>query len=328
MKLIFKLGTILLFFCILALTTHAQIPTSIDGVNINANPENPRPGDSIEISVESFNFDLNSASIVWIVDGKTKEQGIGLKNIKVIGPKTGISMVVRAIIKTIEGREIQKNITIKTGSVDIIWESSGYTPPFFKGKLPFAYQNTVRFIAIPHIGRDGVSEMDPKTLVYSWKLGGKYIDGGQGYGKQSVEVQSGDIPKPLDVSVEVYNREQTVNTVGYITLEPAEPNLSFYEEDALYGVLFNKSLSGRVQMKNSEMKILAVPYGFAEGNTYNWSINNAEQTDLLQNRSIVVRTKGDTDGSSSIDLDVRNIENILQGVRNGFTVYFTKKIDQ
>ncbi len=328
MKLLLKIS-ILTFICIFALNSHAQIPTAtIDGVTIQTSSDNPKPGEDVDISVESYNFDLNAASIVWLVNGKVQGQGIGIKQITITTPAIGQKIKVVANIKTAAGREVQKTLTIGSASVDIVWESNGYTPPFFKGKTPFSYQNSVKLIAVPHLSQDGKTETDPKKLVYSWKNNGKYIDNGQGYGKQSVEIIADDIPKTLEISVDVSNREQTEHSIGYLTLTPTEPTLSFYEDDSLYGILFNKSLGDKVQLKNTEMKILAIPYGFNLQNnstTYGWSVNNIDQSDLNKNRSITVRSKGDTDGSSNIYLDMRNDENFLQGARGGFTIYFTKK---
>ena len=327
MKLLLKIS-ILTLFCIPFTSVFAQISQPIDGVTIDTSTSNPRPGESIDIFVESFSFDLNASSIVWTVNGKTQAQGIGIKKITITAPQIGSKTVVSVNIKGSDGREIQKSTTIKTGSVDIIWETNGYVPPFFLGKLPFVYQNKVKLIAVPHLAKDSRSEIDPKTLVYSWKMGGKYIENGQGYGKQSIVVDSGGIPRDLSITVDISNRESTQNVSGSINLTPTEPTLSFYEEDSLYGILFNKSLTNKVPLKNSEMKVIGIPYGFnltKTANTYTWSINNIEQPDLIDNRDITIRTKGDVDGSSDINLDIRNTESILQGARGGFTVYFSKK---
>ncbi len=307
-------------------SVYAQVPTSVDGVNISMNIENPRPGQSVEISLESYLLDLNSSSIVWLVNSKTQNQGIGLKKISIIAPKVGIKSTITAVIRTPDGIEVRKSISIKTGSVEILWETEGHSHPFYKGKLPFVYQNKVKLIAIPHLSKDGVREIDPKTLVYSWKNNGKYVENGQGYGKQSIEIQGSEIPKPLEISVNVYNREQTDNSTGYMILEPTDPSISFYEDDLLYGLLFNNALTDKTRLNNTEMRVLAVPYGFNINKNYShaWSINNIEQPDLIRNRSIIIKTKGDTDGSSNISLDVRNIEDILQGARSEFTVYFNK----
>jgi len=327
MKLLLKIS-ILTILLTLSSVSFAQVQTPIDGVTIDTDISNPRPGQIIEVFIESYSFDLNASSIVWIVDGKTYNQGIGMKSIDIVAPKLGVKMTVNAVIKGSDGREVQKSMSVKTASVDIIWESYGYTHPFYEGKIPFVYQNSVKLTAIPHIAKNSTEEIDPKTLVYSWKRGGKYIDGGQGYGKQSVIIPADDLPKNVEITVDITNREQTQYTMGSMTLVPAEPSISFYEEDSLYGILYNKALSGDVTLKNTEMKILSVPFGFNLTDrdiTYAWMINTIEQSNLMKNRSITIRTKGDVEGKSNIDLDIRNQDDILQGARNSFSISFSKK---
>lgn len=316
------------------IVAHAQIPSSpIDGVTVKTDPENPAPSQNVTVSIESYNTDLSSASIVWSVSGKTYNSGIGLKSIIVKAPKLGVSLNINIFIKTAEGREIQKNVSIRSGSVDIIWEPKGYVPSFYKGKAPFVYQNYLHLVAMPHLSKDGINEIDPATLIYRWKMGGKNIEGAEGYGKQSVDIKADDIPKQIDIDVEVYTKDQQRNTVGKLLLDPTNPSVYFYEDSPLYGILYNKALTDRVQLKNSEMKILAVPFGFNidsknDSTSYSWSINNVEQPDLLKNQSITIRTKGDQDGSSNIDLDMRSLNDILQGARGSFSVYFSKKTTQ
>jgi hypothetical protein len=329
MKLMLKLS-ILTLLCAFSLNALAQIPTGLESFEIKTSSQNPKPNEQVTLTLESFSVDLSSASIVWIVSGKTYAQGVGVRKITVQAGKTGVSVPVKAVVSTPQGREFEKSITLRSSSVDMILESRGYTPPFFDGKTPLTYQNSVRVIAVPHISRDGLAEIDPKTLVYSWKRDGKYITDSQGYGKQSVDIQLDTIPKPLNVEVEVYNREQTLNSKGSISIEPSAPSVLFYEESSLYGILFNKVLTGRVQLKNEEMRVRAVPYGFNidpdnDSNTYTWSINNVEQPDLLKNQSITIRPKDGAEGSSNISLDIRNTVSILQGARDQFTLYFTKR---
>lgn len=329
MKLVFRIS-IIIIFCAFTLQAHAQIPSSIDGVDLRIDPETPVPGQSVEVSIESFSLDLSSASIVWTVNGKVQNKGVGQTKTTVTSPKVGISLTVSVNIKTAEGREIQKSVKIKSNSIDLIWEPLGYTPPFFDGKGSFAYQNTVHIIAFPHISKDGITEIDPKTLVYKWKRDGKYIDGGQGYGNQSVNVTMGDIPKPIDVSVEVYTRDQKDSAAGNIIINPSEASVSFYEDNALYGTLLNKALLGKIPLENDEMRIKAVPYGFnmsssKSSNSYVWSINNVEQPDFNEDQSIVIRKKADQEGSSNIGLEIRNTDDILQSASGGFMIYFNKK---
>lgn len=309
--------------------TNAQLQPSIDGVNVVLSPENPAEGDSVTLTLESYIIDLDSSSIVWIVNGKTVDHGNGLKKISVTAPKTGNSTTVLAVIKSSDGKEFRKTTTIKSGSVEIVWESGGYTPPFFKGKIPLVYQNNIKLVAIPHLSTNGSSELNPKDLIYKWKVGGKYIDGETGFGKQSIKIKTDIIPKPLDISVEVYSRDQNESATKFISIVPTEPSVELYEMSSLYGILLNKALIRVASLNNTEISILAIPFGFNFNTNMNplnffWSINNVEQSDLIKNRSIVLKTKGDTDGVSDIGIEIRNEEEILQSASSLLRVNFKK----
>ncbi len=329
-----KFTTILLFlslFTALPVTTLAQIPTSFDGVEISSSPETPSPGETTEISLESYSTDLNAASIVWLVEGKNYVKGIGKKSIEIAAPLLGKSYSVTALISTVEGKEIKKTIVIKSGSVDLVWESEGYIPPLYKGKATFAYQNTVTFSAIPHLaGTNGV-EIDPRTLLYKWTVNEKVIQDQSGYGKQRLTFQE-DLPKPLEVLVEVSTTNGSQKGSATLTLNPGQPSVSFYEEDPLYGVLYNKAIVNKVRLANQEVSIRAVPYSFtfskAAPLTFNWTINKLERGDLSKNESVTLRTKGNTEGTSDIDLEIRNSENILQSAKNSVSILFSKRQTQ
>jgi len=306
------------------------VPISIDGIDFVMNPENPRPRDTVNIKAESFNIDIPSSSFTWSINGKVYKQGIGEYSINVIAPDIGNVLTIRVQTQDPQGKTIQKNNEIKPSTVDIIWESQSYKPPFYNGKNNISYEDTVRLVAIPQISRGGTSLIDPKTLVYRWKMGGKDIDGGVGYGVQSVVVPMGNIPKDAEIRVDVTTRDGSVEASAVTTITPVAPSVTFYEESQLYGPLFNRALINRVPLRNSEMRIKAVPFGFTVNKNRNdlnyvWSINNVDQDDLVGNQSITVRSKGEVEGSSFISLRMRNIEQILQGAENSVTVYYSKK---
>ncbi len=323
--------TLASFFLLSSATlAFAQIPVSLDGIDIKSFPVSPAPKQNVTVSIESYNTDLNGASIVWLVDGKNFSQGTGLKSIEITAPSIGSTKVVVAAIRTSEGREIQKRIVITSGEVDIIWESAGYIPPLYKGKAHFAYQNEIRISAVPHLslGKSGV-ELNPNTLIYKWTVNDKVLQDQSGYGKQSI-IYKTDTPREINIKVDVSNREGSVKGMSSITLTPAEPSITFYEDNSLYGVLYNKALVNRVNLTNQEINIIAAPYSFStnSGNPllkYAWSINGFAQNDLLGKQSITLRAKGDAAGSTLVSLNLRNEDDILQGAESSVTVYFSKK---
>lgn len=47
------------------------------GILANTVPENPAPGEKVNITLKSYNYDLNSVLISWSVNGKTVSSEIG-----------------------------------------------------------------------------------------------------------------------------------------------------------------------------------------------------------------------------------------------------------
>ncbi len=309
--------------------SQAQIQSQIDGITISSTPDAPAQGEKVTISVESYTTDLDSASIVWLINGKSVGNGVGMKDFITVAPKTGTALTVLAIIKDSGGKEIRKTIVIRSGSVEIVWESKGYAPSFFKGKIPFSYQNMIHFVAIPHLSTNGSTEVNPKDLVYKWKLGGKYIDGGSGQGKQSIDIKADEIPKTLEVSVEVYTRDQKESASNSINISPTTPSIVLYEMNPLYGILTNKALVDNVTLEKSEIGIFAAPFGFNTNSKvdtldYVWSINDVEQPSLLKNQNIILKTTGNVNGSSNINLNVRNSLEVIQGADSSLIINFRK----
>lgn len=326
---------ILLYAFSVGLMSHEALAqsSSIDGVDISMEPNMPSPGQTVTISLQSYAVDIDASSIVWLVNGKNYNHGTGMRSIELTAPKIGGKTTIQAIIKDSGGREIKKGIVMNSGSIDIIWETDGYTPPFYRGKNPYSYQNKIKLIAIPHISTDGKTEINPQNLVYVWRNNGKYITGDTNISSQSVTISADNLPRPLDISVEVHTKDQKTSITKGVIIEPSKQTSELYEMNSLYGILFNKSLTDNVSLKNNEMNILAIPFGFkynpSEKNLlFKWSMNGEEKEDLSRNQSITLKTKGDTDGSTDINLSIINPVQILQSADTALRVNYNKVIPE
>ncbi|MEI6057781.1 MAG: hypothetical protein WCQ60_02300 [bacterium] len=310
-------------------TLHAQTlgTTSVNGIDIAIDPSNPAPGANVTVSVESYSTDLNTASITWFVDGKSLAKGTGLKSISVTAPVNGKSIQVVAAIDTAEGANIKKVVTVQPGDVDLIWETSGYVPPLFRGKVTTAYQNKVKITAIPHFFSANGKQIDPSKLLYKWKNGDTVLGDQSGYGKQSVIIAGSIIPRELDIDVLVTAPDQK-NIAGetQVAINADKPEIIFYPDDPLYGVMYSTAIASALRFFHNEIKVVAVPYGFDINDaslSYNWNINNVSQDNLTSSKSIVLRVADGQQGSSNIELSMVNSGNkILQGATAAFTALF------
>ncbi|HTK32980.1 MAG TPA: hypothetical protein VL335_00325 [Candidatus Paceibacterota bacterium] len=327
----FVFVVLLTFSTIPYTTTHAQgVPVNSNSIVLTASTDNPVPGRTVTIKAESYSFDINSATIIWSVAGKQIQKGVGLTTFEVTAPSLGKKITVSVTAVTIDGVRYTNTLSIGSGSVDMIMETDGYTPPFFKGKMPLVFQNTATIIAVPHLANSAGVEYDPATLVYQWKKDdGKVLQEQSGFGKQSISLKGDIVPRPYYLIVTASTRDGTAQAQGLILVGASSPSVLFYKNDPLYGPFFNLAINNTFRIgSQKEIQAFASLFGFNFSKNINsdltlsWMINGIEHTELASNKSIILRTPDGSSGTSHIDLQVKGINNILQSADNSFDVSF------
>ncbi|MEN9524356.1 MAG: hypothetical protein RL536_425 [Candidatus Parcubacteria bacterium] len=322
-------------FILLSLSVSAQVPVSTGGLELTASAENPSPGQTVTITAKSYTIDINGAKVSWTVNGVVKKSATGATSLDVVAPELGKTLSIRVTATTQEGKLVLSSITVGSGSVDLILETDGYVPPMFKGKVAPVYQNTVKIIAMPHIANAGGVEYDPKTLVYQWKKNDRVLEDQSGYGKQSISLVGDIVPRPYDITVDVWSKDNVAHSQGRMGVVVGEPTINFYVNDPLYGTLLNQAIKSVIGIgSQKETSVIAVPFGFNKtssgvgGLSWSWSVNNSGHEELSSSQSVVLRAPDDTDGSSNIQLDIKNTDKILQGASSGFTATFATPKDK
>lgn len=321
---------LVLYFGIVFSVRAQGISTNLQGIDFKISNNNPTPGQTVKITAESYVSDLNSSNITWKVNNVEKAKGVGLTSIDVQAPALGKKIGISITAVTAEGRTMTNTMVLSSGSVDLIIETDGYTPPFFLGKLPLVYQNNYRIIAIPHLANEKGVEYDPATLVYQWSKDSRAVQDQSGYGRQVFSWKDEIVPRPRIISVKVFARDGSAQAEKFITVEAGSPFIAFYRDDSLYGTLYNQAITSNVNLgKSGEVSVLAVPFGFnnlpasARNLSYTWIINSIKQDSLSANRSITLRAPEGTNGRSTIELSVINTEDILEKAGNGFQAFYS-----
>ncbi|MEI8248948.1 MAG: hypothetical protein WCG07_00420 [Candidatus Taylorbacteria bacterium] len=317
-----------LFF--ITLFTHAQITSlSATGLDLTASSDNPVPGQQVTITARSFSADINTANIIWVVNGKTAQSGIGLVKLDVTAPPLGKSLNIDVTAVTPAGRRMNTPIVVSSGAIDIITETDGYAPPFYSGKNIPVYENAVTTIAVPHIADETGKEYDPKTLVYQWKKDDLVLEDQSGYGKQAVTIQGDIIPRDYTLTLTAWPRSGPGRAEILIPVSYTSPTAQFYVKDPLYGTLFNTAVRNNLRIgSQKETGVRVVPFGINKpidslGDlVLTWMINGIEHTELAGDDSIVLRAPSDVGGSSNISLDIRNTNQILQKASASFSALF------
>ena len=318
-----------LMFGVIPYYAHAQVGVPVTELVLSVSDDNPVPKQKVTLTLRSYSLDINTAKVSWYVNGALTQSGIGLTDLEVTAPALGKKTIVRVTATTPEGRNSTETLEIGSGSIDLIVETDGYVPPLFQGKIATAYQNSIKIIAIAHLANSSGTEYDPKTLIYRWKQNEKVLEDQSGYGKQALVLTGGIVPRPFNITVEAYPRDNTSHAESITGIDFASPSIGFYMSDPLYGPLFNHALESIVRIgSQKETSVLAIPFGFNKpaggiGNlTYVWSLNGTTRSELSSNESLVLRAPEGAAGSSNIELTIRNPDKILQGSNGSFSAKF------
>jgi hypothetical protein len=279
----------------------------------------------VEASLESYVVDLSRSYIRWSVNGKVVTEGDGEVNAVFETGAFGEATRLSVSALSFDGQALSKTLTLRPAEVMLVWQAYSYTPPFYKGKALFPLQGVGTVIAVPAFPDGEGGFMAPKELIYTWSEGGNVTSDGSGFGKDAFVV-SGRIPiRPLVIGVDVATRDGTLNGRGEITIETIQPVLRLYEDHPLYGLRFERALSGTFTLSGKEIKVAAVPYYFeanrrsAPAISYDWSLNG---TALSRERapSVTLRRVSEESGLSRLSLSAQHGDKMFQGSETAVTI--------
>lgn len=328
----FGIIAFLFAFSILPSVVVAQsIPGISNPVTISLIPENPRPNDSVTVTIQSFSVDLDAALITWIVNGKKVASAVGQKTYSLnAGALGSISRV--DVSATSPGISVTESVIIRPADVSLLWESDTYTPPFYRGKALHSYNGFFRITAIPELMGSNGKLIDSKDLIYTWKKNGTIVADSSGYGKnQFVSSQTSYLREGEDVTVEVSAPRDSLVASRSITIRPIVPKVLFYEKNGLYGELYNKAITSRFALDVDEVTLTVEPYFFsisdkrASNMSYVWKLNGREVPDFTDENEITLRREDDQAGRSELSVVLQNRNKLLQGAKEDILITFDEK---
>ncbi len=301
--------------------------TSQSDINIQMVPQNPGPNEPVSVTLSSYSTNINSATITWSVNGKVIKKGVGEKTFEFTSGDTNTTTTLNIIVRTIDGDVIQNTLKIKPSSVDLLWESQSFVPPFYRGKSLFSHQNSITFIAVPHITSGSGVEIGAQNLLYTWKINGVVKENESGYGKNTYNLVGSLISRPFKTEVSVSSPTSGASGYAMTIVNPIEPFVVFYKKDPLYGIEFQNALYGTELLDSKEITVIGMPFFFGTADPrsnllYKWSINGAPiDGDTLQTTRVFRQTEG-ASGTSKISLSIEHASKILQVASASFNLMF------
>ncbi len=297
-------GTFL--FLALPLFSHAQ------SLELQASSLYPPTGDSVSLSLTSFDTDINAVEVSWYKDGKLDKKGIGMKNYSFVVGDSGNT--IRATLK-IKNQLVEQSIKIQPSSIDVLWEVvGGYEPPFYKGKVFPIKGSRVKVVALPQIKNDKGLVPDAALYSYAWRKDGSNFAGQSGYGLNSFTYLSSALDK--ENTIEVAGTGFSRSLARNILIAPASSEIHFYEYNVSYGPLYNKAVKNNQTFTKRSINLIAEPY-FIFTNSLNdpslqteWKLNGrATPTDV---KNSILLTIADRITNVEVGFSTNNTSQLLQ----------------
>ncbi len=294
-------------------------------------PPYPRPGEKVIARISGFETDLPNDSIEWSLNGDVVARGAGQTTLSLVAPRAGDTMYILARARETTGREYSAGYPLTPGTVELIWESDTYTPPFFEGKALQTAGSKIRLTALPSISISGEDQIPPSAFMYTWRQGNKVMTALSGIGRQTVTVTNKNLIGPLDITVTVTDpKDSRIGGTGKLSLDVVQPKIVFYEDHPLMGIRYDTALPVTTTLHGEEVQIIAEPFYFtaarrsADDLQYSWLINGTESKDLSNTGSaIVLRGATNAKAAANIDVRVRNKTQYMQSARQAISVIST-----
>lgn len=206
-------------------------------------------------------------------------------------------------------------------TVDILWEGDGYTPPFYEGGVPWTSEGVIRFVAVPQgLGNSA-------ALNYKWTRNGTVLGNTNGVGANTLEIDDSLFSRPQNVTVEIMSGEESL-ALDTVTVTPRAPKLLIYENNPLYGFLFNQEVSGGYTLTEEEVRLTAfplfysIPYRDYQYIEYSWRSRAAQDSTT---DTVIYRAPQGTAGSAAVTLRATNKDTLKQTVEKNFLIQFNNE---
>src|SRR3989344_8158938 len=228
--------------------------TDPGAIPILIEPEFPKPGNTVTISIEDYGPTMARTKISWFVNGTLTQEGVGLRQFS-----TRVGELGSATTVLIRAGGNTRTVVLRPAHVDLLSEAvESYTPPFYRGKGLAAHGARVKIIAYPFLIAPNGAKIPAKDLVYTWSQNGTVLGNSSGYGRNAIIVANNSIVQQESlVTVTVASLSNETQASGAILVSPAEPEVIFYEDHPLLGIRYNQALPPQYSLEQDELTVLA-----------------------------------------------------------------------
>ena len=321
----------LLLFCLVTpLGVMAYSETTSGGSLVaTVKPKEPGADEIVKVNLNGYGYELDSSLVVWYVNNKEVERGIGLKSYTFKTGSLGETTIVTIAVKTRAGRVIAKKLVFTSADVDILWEADTYTPYFYPGASLATSGSNIEVVAIPQI-LDSKGNLIPSSrLIFTWRKDYKNLVNESGYGKDSLSFRAGVSPSDHNLEVTVTSPNSVITANKKVTIPIGNPEVVVYPYKPLTGIDSSHAILSSYLPTESDISLKAEPYYFPTGEVtrdnlvFNWTINNDKNITSIADKGLLNLTLDkNREGIANINLNVFPLLNNNQQARENFKILF------
>lgn len=303
---------------------YAASAQTVAGFSVTLTPESPGPFAEVKARAVSFSLDLDRSTIAWVLNGKTALSGVGKKEFSFTTGAIGAPTRLTVSVSGAAGR-FDQTITITPGGVDLLWQTDGYVPPFYKGKSLPTPGAAIKVVAMPNLGSGAPKS---SSLVYDWSRNYQAAGGASGYGQNVYSFKNSYLDPEENIKVTVSSLNGAVGAEGKLNIVLGAPLVLFYENNPLQGLRLERALPASFPLSNNEVRVTAEPFFFSafdrqDGNLrYEWQLDGRTISGAPDDRSSLVLRSGGGSGTAQISLAISHLKKIMQTAGNSFSVTF------
>lgn len=298
---------------------HAQfvLPSIEKALSITLTPAHPSPGESVRLEARSSAYDLSQSVLTWRVNGKAFASGEGATSADVVAGSLGSEINVSVEAVAPDGTKSSARAAIVPTSIDLLWESDSYVPPFYEGRALPSAGTVLRLQAAPHFRSPGGGELPASGLTYTWRRNDEVIASVSGRGKFTATIPAPALFGVDVISVEAASFDGAFSGEASARIPSTEPTLALYENHPLFGILYNRALGGETLIPDSEMTFAAIPY-FAEARSPNdralnwsWRVNGEGVAGDQRRPSELTVSAQNSNGFALLSLELMHLTNVF-----------------
>lgn len=328
-KLLNYIGLAALLALTFAPLAHAQLSAVPPPIQYIVSPQTPGPNTQVTIQIEGVGTFLGDSTVIWTENGKVVSSGVGDRTLTFTTGSLGTETHIHSEVDSATEGTITNDWVFVPSTITMLWEADTSVPPLYRGKALYSGGSNVKVIAFPSIVVNG-KNLPTNSLSFQWTLDDNPLTQQSGLGQNTLTFTGNQLQSQEDAEVTVYYGASEVG-YGEVIIPATTPQILFYVNDPLRGLLLDSALPASVTMNTTELTLQAVPYYFANQSlangdaTYAWTLNGNDTTGPNAAEGLLtLRQTGSGAGSADIGVAVQNANPsmLIQSAQTAIQILF------